>query len=418
VNVLLNKKELLKQIKIIRIIKTIKKNRGRCLFMKNMKNIRRAISAFMVLCIFMTITLTGCVVRTSKVEDDNNETIETVNSENKNQKDKDSAKTESKNVQENNQEVGKQNVQQNTEPNEKANNLDKPEFIKAETESQITITDPFDHEITIDKKPERVVVLVNSILDLWYMAGGTAVARVTGTENVPPEAEDLEEVGGTASPNVEKIVALKPDLVIMSSSRPEHRELKEIMEQSNISYLFVDYLLYEDFINYLDLFTRITGREDLFESSITEINNKVQDTANLVSEQQSPKVLIISATSKRVQCELPTGITGDMVRILGAENIAAEYSLAEGGTKIEFSLERIVEKDPDVILITTAGDVEKAKSRIKEDIESNQAWAGLRAVKEGNVHYLPKDLYLYKPNARYPEAIENLAKILYPEVFK
>jgi ABC-type Fe3+-hydroxamate transport system substrate-binding protein len=328
VNVLLYKKEILKQIKIIRIIKTIKKNRGRCLFMKNMKNIRRAISAFMVLCIFMTITLTGCVVRTSKVEDDNNETIETVNSENKNQKDKDSAKTESKNVQENNQEVGKQNVQQNTEPNEKANNLDKPEFIKAETESQITITDPFDHEITIDKKPERVVVLVNSILDLWYMAGGTAVARVTGTENVPPEAEDLEEVGGTASPNVEKIVALKPDLVIMSSSRPEHRELKEIMEQSNISYLFVDYLLYEDFINYLDLFTRITGREDLFESSITEINNKVQDTANLVSEQQSPKVLIISATSKRVQCELPTGITGDMVRILGAENIAAEYSLA------------------------------------------------------------------------------------------
>ena len=387
--------------------------------MGNMKNIRRTISAFIVLCLFMSIILTGCVVRTSKVEDDSNkETMETVNSESKNQKDKDSTNTESKNIDENNQEDGKQNVQQNTESNEQLNNLDKPEFIKAETENQITIIDPFEQEITMDKKPERVVVLVNSILDLWYMAGGTAIARVTGKENVPPEAEDLEEVGGTASPNVEKIVALKPDLVIMSSSRPEHRELKEIMEQSNINYLFVDYLLYEDFINYLDLFTRITGREDLFEGSITEINNKVKDIVKLVSEQQSPKVLIISATSQRVQCELPTGITGDMVRILAAENIAAEYSLAEGGTKIEFSLERIVEKDPDVILITTAGDVEKAKSRIKEDIESNQAWAGLRAVKEGNVHYLPKDLYLYKPNARYPEAIENLAKILYPEVFK
>jgi iron complex transport system substrate-binding protein len=190
------------------------------------------------------------------------------------------------------------------------------------------------------------------------------------------------------------------------------------MEQSNISYLFVDYLLYEDFINYLDLFTRLQAGKIYLRAALLKLIIRCKTLQNLVSEQQSPKVLIISATSKRVQCELPTGITGDMVRILGAENIAAEYSLAEGGTKIEFSLERIVEKDPDVILITTAGDVEKAKSRIKEDIESNQAWAGLRAVKEGNVHYLPKDLYLYKPNARYPEAIENLAKILYPEVFK
>jgi iron complex transport system substrate-binding protein len=64
------------------------------------------------------------------------------------------------------------------------------------------------------------------------------------------------------------------------------------------------------------------------------------------------------------------------------------------------------------------GDVEKCRARVKEDIESNQAWASLRAVREGNVHYLPKDLYIYKPNERYPEAVENLAKILYPGAYK
>ncbi|MBG0765459.1 MAG: ABC transporter substrate-binding protein, partial [Tissierellales bacterium] len=49
--------------------------------------------------------------------------------------------------------------------------------------------------------------------------------------------------------------------------------------------------------------------------------------------------------------------------------------------------------------------------------QSNDAWNSLTAVKEGRVYYLPKDLYLYKPNARYPEAFKGLAEIVYPEVF-
>lgn len=293
----------------------------------------------------------------------------------------------------------------------------KPEFIKNETADKLTVLDPVGNEVTLDKKPERVVVLMNSLLDLWYMAGGTAVARVTGKENVPEAAKDIEEVGGMGSPNVEKIVSLKPNLVILSSGMSSHREIKDILDKNNIQSLYINYLTYNDFINTLDLFTRLTGREDIFNTSIADIQKKVQETTAKVSKEKKPRVLILFATTKSVQCELPIGLTGDMVNMLGAENIASG-SPVEGATKVEFSMERIVEKDPDIILVTTMGDADKCKARVKEDIESNQAWAGLRAVKEGNVHYLPKDLYVYKPNARYPEAVENLAKILYPGVFK
>ena len=295
---------------------------------------------------------------------------------------------------------------------------DKPRFIiKSETESQITIVDPLNNEVTLDKKPQRVVVLMNSILDLWYMAGGTAVARVSGTVNVPPEAEKIEEVGSVGSPNIERIIALKPDLVIMTSTMAAHRELKDVFEQNKIKYLYVNYMVYDDFISYLDLFTRITGREDIFKTRVADIKNKINSTIKKVSAQKKPKVLILFATTKSVQCELPSGLVGDMVNMLGADNIVKD-SPAKGATKVEFSMERIVERDPDIILITTMGDVEKCRARVKEDIESNQAWASLRAVREGNVHYLPKDLYIYKPNERYPEAVENLAKILYPGAYK
>lgn len=292
---------------------------------------------------------------------------------------------------------------------------EKPRFIKNETESRITIIDPLGDEVTLDKKPQRVVILMNSILDLWYMAGGTAIGRVSGTENVPPEAEDIAELGSIGSPNIERIIALQPDLIIMSSTMQAHRDLKDVFDQNKIPYLYVNCMVYDDFIDYLDLFTRMTGREDIFKTGIADINHRIKDIIDMVSGQKKPRVLMLFSTARSVQCELTNGLDGDMINMLGAENIASDASVGDA-TRVEFSMERIVERDPDIILIATMGDVEKCKERIKEDIESSQAWAGLRAVKEGNIHYLPKDLFIYKPNARYPEAIEYLAKILYPGV--
>ena len=119
------------------------------------------------------------------------------------------------------------------------NNTGKLDFIISETDTTITINDPLENEITLDKKPQRVAVLMNSILDLWYMAGGTAVARVKGTINVPPEALDIEDLGSVGGPNIEKLIALKPDLVILTSTMAAHREMKDMLDQNGIKYLYV-----------------------------------------------------------------------------------------------------------------------------------------------------------------------------------
>jgi len=62
-------------------------------------------------------------------------------------------------------------------------------------------------------------------------------------------------------------------------------------------------------------------------------------------------------------------------------------------------------------------DLEKITEKLKSDVQDNPAWASLTAVKEGRYIVLPKNLYLYKPNDKYPEAYEGLAKMLYPEVY-
>jgi iron complex transport system substrate-binding protein len=59
------------------------------------------------------------------------------------------------------------------------------------------------------------------------------------------------------------------------------------------------------------------------------------------------------------------------------------------------------------------GDVGEIEDKLKEDLMSNQAWAGLEAVRKGRVHYLPAEYFLYRPNDQFPEAFEYMAKILY-----
>lgn len=295
------------------------------------------------------------------------------------------------------------------------NSEQQPEMIKAEDDQSLTIIDPLGNETVITKKPERVIILMNSLLDLWYMAGGTSLARVEGEENVPPEAENLEIVGRVGSPNPEKIIALQPDLVIMTSTMAAHRELREVLAQSQIETLYCEFYDYQDFFEILDVFTRITGRRDIFESQIKQIDNEVKEIIDKTKQLPAPKVLILFASSKSVTCELPTAQTGNMVDLLGGQNIVTDTPV-EGEVRVNFSLEKVVASDPDLILITTMGDIEECKVRIKENVETNQAWAGVRAVKENNIHYLPKDLFMYKPNARYPEAFAYLAKILYPGI--
>jgi iron complex transport system substrate-binding protein len=81
--------------------------------------------------------------------------------------------------------------------------------------------------------------------------------------------------------------------------------------------------------------------------------------------------------------------------------------------KINFSLERIVELDPDIILLNTMGEVDECRDRLRREFESNAAWSSLRAIQNGRFYVLPKQYFLYKPNDKYPEALRYLAGLLY-----
>ena len=131
------------------------------------------------------------------------------------------------------------------------------------------------------------------------------------------------------------------------------------------------------------------------------------------------KVAILHATAKSVTLELETSIAGDIAKRLKLNNVAAGNKPLEADMdSTPYSLEKLVEQDPDLILVVTMGQVADIEKRMKADVESNPAWATLRAVKAGQILFLPQDLFQLQPGTRMPEAVEYMAKLVYPEVYK
>ena len=121
-------------------------------------------------------------------------------------------------------------------------------------------------------------------------------------------------------------------------------------------------------------------------------------------------VLLLRAFSTGVKVKGRDNLAGAMLEDLGCVNIAERQpSLLE-----ELTLEAIIAENPAYVLISVMGaDTDAALRSVEQTLGQNPAWQALDAVREGRVYVLPKELFHYKPNARWGESYAYLANILY-----
>lgn len=296
------------------------------------------------------------------------------------------------------------------------------EYILSENETSITYKDPFGLVSVISKNPKRVVIAFNSLLGLWYLTGGESLTKARGSVNVPKEAEELVDLGSSRSLSIEAILALDPDLVIIPSNVQNQVKMAPILKSMGIEVMIVDTSInsYERFKDNAKLFSKINRRDDLYRYRVEPIINRID---NIISKtdtiNNNPRVATLFATGRGLSIESDIALTGEMVKLLGGENIYRESDLlVKGKTRISFSIESIISNNPDIILISTMGSVKNCKVVIDKMIKENPVWNEVEAVKNGRVYYLPKEYSVYKPNQLYDRAFLHLANLLYPEEFK
>ena len=288
-------------------------------------------------------------------------------------------------------------------------------LVKEETDDFLIVVDSLGNEVRVTKRPQRPLINHTSILGVWYVAGGTSIARPQASAGFPAAATDLPLTGRVSSPNPEVIVALEPDFVVLSGSMGSHQALSEVLVGNGTETLMVSYDNYVDFENILDLFARIVDNADVVNTVVPGIRTSVSNVWSRFEDEDPVKFLSLFASSRSVSAETNLAHTARMATLLGGENIVEEGTFGQGEKRVTLSMERILERDPDVVLITPMGSLDGVQDRMREDLESNEAWMALPAVQEGRVIYLPSEYFLYRPSDEWPEAFEFLGEVLYAE---
>ncbi len=280
-------------------------------------------------------------------------------------------------------------------------------------EGEYRFVDDLGRQVSLSKD-DKVAACHASFADCWLLCGGT-LAGVTAdaVEEHGLEVGNARIIGSAKSVNVEELLASGATVALLSADLTAHKELEKTLEGVGVSCIYFRVDTFEDYARVMGHFTAVSGRADLYAQHVTAVEARIDALRAKIPAEEKRRVLLMRVYSSGIKAKSADNLAGLILKEYGVTNIADEYpSMLE-----DLGLEHIVATDPDVIFVLTMGSEEAAKSYLCAHIESNPAFADLRAVKSGAYVILPKDLFHYKPNERWDESYAYLAKILYPELF-
>jgi len=282
-------------------------------------------------------------------------------------------------------------------------------------------TDHVGTVVSLDSHPERVAVLFSSYAEIWNLAGGTVSVSVGESidRGFVPESTPLVDAGAGKAIDLELLLAVQPDFVIGSADIEAQAEICRIMNENGIPSALFQVDTFSDYLSMLKICTDITGNEAAYTEHGILVAQESQEIMTAVEQYltdspSEPEILFIRAGSQYSSTKAkraPDNFVCTMLDDLGAHNIADDAAILLDG----LSLEEILLRDPDYIFLTTMGSEDAAKAYIS-DLFTQNGWSSLDAVQRGNYAFLPKDLFHFKPNARWAEAYSHLAELLYPEL--
>lgn len=286
-----------------------------------------------------------------------------------------------------------------------------PQATPTELATAMTFTDGLGREIVLDGPPTHIVSLAPSNTEILFAIG--AGDRVVGRDQLsdfPEEAKKVTDIGSTFDAlNTEKIVSLKPDLVLAAEiNTPE--QVKQLEDLHLTVYYLKNPLTLEEMYGNLEIVAQLTGLDQETATLIESLKKRVAAVDQKIAPISSrPNVFYeLDATdpAKPYTAGKGTFIT-QLIERAGGHNIAADI---DGYPQL--SLEQVVAADPSFIIL---GD--SAYGITPESIAARPGWENLSAVKNSKIFPFDDNL-VSRPGPRLVDALEELAKLLRPELFQ
>ncbi|MGQ9730740.1 MAG: helical backbone metal receptor [Candidatus Zipacnadales bacterium] len=267
-----------------------------------------------------------------------------------------------------------------------------------------TYEDALGKTVTLTAPPQRIVSLSPAITEMLFAIGaGSRVVGVTEFCDYPPEAQKLPTVGQYTAFSVERVLELRPDVVI--GMRGTSKDSLTALHKAGVAVLAYDPITVEDVLDTMETLGHMIQTKPAEVKMVNALRERVaavKAQSHLLSRR--PRVLCVVAFEP-LYAAGPDNHIDDMIRLAGGENTAADASIPWP----QYSLERMLEKDPEIIIIPVGhedkGDDPQATP---EFLVTADGWRDTTAVKHHAVVQIIDDL-LTLPGPRIVDGLEIMA---------
>ncbi|KMK97367.1 ABC transporter substrate-binding protein [Rossellomorea marisflavi] len=272
----------------------------------------------------------------------------------------------------------------------------------------VTVEDALGDDITLEKAPEKIVTLIPSNTEILFELGlGENVVGVTDFDNYPKEAADIEKIGGMEF-NVEKIVGMKPDLVLAHESTAVSAKagLDQIRDSGIPVYVVRDASSFDKVYTTIENIGKLVGENEKAEKVVSDMKDGIESIKEKTASVKDKKSVYVEVSGEpEIYSTGKNTFVDEMLATINADNVMGDQ---EGW--INVSEEDVLAKNPDVI-ITTYGE------QAVQQVLDRSAWKDVQAIKDEEVHDVNTDL-VTRSGPRIVEGVEEIAKAVYPELFK
>lgn len=264
-------------------------------------------------------------------------------------------------------------------------------------------------EETTEKKPSVVAATVSGAQVLDKL-DANVVGVPTTKMTLPEKLKGLPEVGQAMSPDLEIVASLEPDVFVMDNMFKE--KVEESMKKYDLDTFYFDTSTYTNFLTSIEKLGNKIGQEKEATKVINELKY-VEKEAVKNKKGEAPKVAIIFGGGENFMLATESSYLGDLVKTVGAKNITNNLDTSVKSPYIQFSLEQILEQNPDYILRFAHGEIEQTKKAFDSAFDKNPAYKELDAVKNNKVIDLDPSIFNVSANLQVKEAIKTLGETFY-----
>lgn len=265
-------------------------------------------------------------------------------------------------------------------------------------------TDELGRKIKIAFPPQRIVSLAPSVTEVLFALDlGNRVVGVTSYCDFPAEAKTKEKLGDTLHPNLERLIALKPDLIIITTAS----QLEKLMQQLgelNIPIYVTNPRTVGEVVTSIRKIAAATGAAAKAEEIASEMDRRIANVEQRVKELPKPRVLYVLQTAPLITTGRNTFIN-DLINLAGGESISA----SETADYPQLSRETAIARAPEVIIAPETHGTELVK-----ETDLRRDFAVTPAVKTNRIVRVNPD-WTDRPGPRIVEGLEQLAQGLHPQ---